>query len=72
MKKRYVLLILLLFVAAVVFWAYTKKNEPPRVSFAKVKRETLVSTLITNGKVEPLMQAVSAYLDKRLKVERRE
>jgi HlyD family secretion protein len=57
LKKRHVLLILLLFLAAVVFWAYTKKNEPPRVSFAKVKRETLVSTLITNGKVEPLTYA---------------
>ena len=57
MKKRHVLLILLLFLAAVVFWAYTKKNEPPRVSFAKVKRETLISTLITNGKVEPLTYA---------------
>ena len=57
MKKRHFLLILLLFLAAVVFWAYTKKNEPPRVSFAKVKRETLVSTLITNGKVEPLTYA---------------
>ena len=57
LKKRYVLLIVLLFLAAVVFWAYTKKNEPPRVSFAKVKRETLVSTLITNGKVEPLTYA---------------
>jgi HlyD family secretion protein len=57
LKKRHFLLILLLFLAAVVFWAYTKKNEPPRVSFAKVKRETLVSTLITNGKVEPLTYA---------------
>jgi HlyD family secretion protein len=57
LKKRHVLLILLVFLAAVVFWAYTKKNEPPRVSFAKVKRETLVSTLITNGKVEPLTYA---------------
>src|SRR5712664_2280413 len=54
LKKRHVLL---LFLAAAVFWAYTKKNEPPRVSFAKVKRETLVSTLITNGKVEPLTYA---------------
>ena len=57
MKKRHVLLILLLVAAAAVFWAYTKKNEPPKVSFAKVKRETLVSTLITNGKVEPLTYA---------------
>src|SRR5260370_584855 len=57
LKKRHFLLILLLFVAAVVFWAYRKKNEPPKVSFAKVKREPLVSTLITNGKVEPLTHA---------------
>lgn len=57
LKKRHVLLLLLVFLAAVVFWAYTKKNEPPRVSFAKVKREALVSTLITNGKVEPLTYA---------------
>ncbi len=57
MKKRHFLLILLLFLAAIVFWAYTKKNQPPRVPFTKVKRETLVSTLITNGKVEPLTYA---------------
>ncbi len=57
MKKRHFLLVVLLLAAAVVFWAYTKKNEPPKVSFAKVKRETLVSTLITNGKVEPLTYA---------------
>ena len=62
MKKRHFLLTLLLFLAAVVFWAYAKKNEPPRVSFAKVKRETLVSTLITNGKVEPV-KFVSVRVD---------
>jgi len=54
LKKRHFLLILLFLAAAAVFWAYIKRNEPPKVSFAKVKRETLVSTLITNGKVEPL------------------
>ena len=57
MKKRHVLLILLLLLAAAVFWAYARKNEPPKVPFARVKRETLVSTLITNGKVEPLKYA---------------
>ncbi|HXI39460.1 MAG TPA: efflux RND transporter periplasmic adaptor subunit [Bryobacteraceae bacterium] len=57
MKKRHFLLVVLLLAGAVVFWAYTKKNEPPKVSFAKVKRERLVSTLITNGKVEPLTYA---------------
>jgi len=57
LKKRHVLLILLLLLAAAVFWAYARKNEPPKVPFARVKRETLVSTLITNGKVEPLKYA---------------
>jgi len=44
--------------AALGFWAYTKKNEPPEAPFAKVRRETLVSNLITNGKVEPLRFAL--------------
>jgi HlyD family secretion protein len=43
--------------AAVVFWAYTRKNDPPNLPFARVKRDTLVSTLPTNGKVEPLQFA---------------
>jgi HlyD family secretion protein len=57
LKKRHVLLLLLLLLAAILVWAYTKKNEPRTVPFAKVKRETLVSTLPTNGKVEPLQFA---------------
>jgi len=31
-----------------------KKAAPPTVSFAKATRETLVSSLNTNGKVEPI------------------
>jgi len=46
---------------AVVAWGILRKNEPPKVGFAKVKRQTLVSTLPTNGKVEPFeWQAVRA------------
>jgi HlyD family secretion protein len=38
-----------------------RKGDPPKVNFARVKRQTLVSTLPTNGKVEPsLWQAVRA------------
>jgi HlyD family secretion protein len=38
-----------------------RKGDPPKVTFARVKRQTLVSTLPTNGKVEPsVWQAVRA------------
>jgi HlyD family secretion protein len=55
------LLLLLAVVVAVVAWGILRKNEPPKIGFAKVKRQTLVSTLPTNGKVEPFeWQAVRA------------
>jgi HlyD family secretion protein len=45
--------------AALGWWAYHRNNDSPQVPFAKVVRETLVSTLPTNGKVEPIVwQAV--------------
>lgn len=52
MKK----LLWLLPVALAVFgwWAYHRNGDAPQVPFAKVVRETLVSTLPTNGKVEPI------------------
>jgi HlyD family secretion protein len=52
LKKLWLLLPILL--AALGWWAYRRKNDPPQVPFAKVIRETLVSTLPTNGKVEPI------------------
>ena len=58
MKRRYIVMLVLVPLAALGFWAYTKKNEPPEAPFAKVRRETLVSNLITNGKVEPLRFAL--------------
>jgi len=55
------LLLLLLVVAAVIGWGVFRKNAPPQVNFTRVKRETLVSTLPTNGKAEPFIwQAVRA------------
>ena len=39
---------------ALAWWAYHRNNDAPQVPFAKVIRETLVSTLPTNGKVEPI------------------
>ena len=52
MKKLWLLLPILL--VALGWWAYRRKNDPPQVPFTKVIRETLVSTLPTNGKVEPI------------------
>jgi HlyD family secretion protein len=48
------LLLLLLAAAAAIAWGVLHKNAPPTIPIARVKRQTLVSTLPTNGKVEPL------------------
>ena len=68
MKK--LLLVLLLIAAGVIGWGILRKNTPPAVTFARVKRETLVSTLPTNGKVEPFqwqeVRAESAGLVSRV------
>jgi HlyD family secretion protein len=59
--KKVLVLLLLAGVAAVIVWGVLRKGDPPKVSFARVKRQTLVSTLPTNGKVEPsVWQAVRA------------
>lgn len=47
------LLALLLLGGAVAVWLVQTKADPPAVPFAKATRETLISTLPTNGKVEP-------------------
>ena len=45
-------------------WAIRKRHTPPAVPFTLVQHETLVSTLPTNGKVEPFeWQAVHAQAE---------
>jgi len=51
LKKLAVLLLAV--AAAVIVWGILRKSRPPAVGFARVQRQTLVSTLPTNGKVEP-------------------
>jgi HlyD family secretion protein len=53
-RGRSWLAILVVGAGAVTAWAVFKKTTPPEVGFAKVTRETMVSTLPTNGKVEPI------------------
>jgi HlyD family secretion protein len=50
LKKLFYLLVPL---AGVVAWGIWHRNDPPSVRFAKVRRETLISSLPTNGKAEP-------------------
>lgn len=58
--KKWVLALLVV-AAAVIGWGILRKNSPPKISFTRVKRITLVSTLPTNGKVEPFeWQAIRA------------
>jgi HlyD family secretion protein len=47
------LLLLLLAAAGAIAWGVLRKGAPPKVPFARARRQTLVSTLPTNGKVEP-------------------
>jgi HlyD family secretion protein len=59
--KKLVLLVLFAALAAAIVLGVLRKSDPPRVTFARVKRQTLVSTLPTNGKAEPVeWQAVRA------------
>ena len=51
--KKLVWLLLLIGVAAVIVWGILRKGEPPKVNFARARRQTLISTLPTNGKAEP-------------------
>ena len=71
--KKLLLLLLLVGVAAVVIWGVLRKSEPPKVGFARAKRQTLVSTLPTNGKVEPFawrpVRAETAGVVNRVAVE---
>jgi HlyD family secretion protein len=57
LKPRNVVLLFVVLFAALGFWLYSRKNGPRVVPFTRVKRETLISALPTNGKVEPLQFA---------------
>ena len=52
MKK--LLIVVSVLVLGLAWWLVRQKNAPPEIPFAKVTRGTLVSALVTNGRVEPL------------------
>jgi HlyD family secretion protein len=51
MKKLWLLLIPVIVLMA---FAALRRSAPPEIPFTRVTRETIVSTLTTNGKVEPI------------------
>ena len=51
--KRALLFLVLAAIAGTLIWLATRRSAPPQVPFEKVRRETLVSMLNTNGRVEP-------------------
>lgn len=52
MKKLLFLLLALL--AGAIVWGVMRRNAPPSVKFVHAKRQTLIGTLPTNGKAEPI------------------
>ncbi len=56
-RRRTLALILLVLVVVVVSWGVARRAQPPQVPFVKVVRDTITSTLTTNGKVEPIQWA---------------
>ena len=60
MELRYWVTLVVLAAAGVTAWRIDKwKSQPPEVPFARVARETIVSAVPTNGKVEPVESAIA-------------
>jgi HlyD family secretion protein len=53
-RVRSGLTLVLIVVVATAVWIFSRRTAPPEVEFIKVARETIVSSLGTNGKVEPI------------------
>ncbi len=51
--KKLLLFLLLTLAACALVVGILRKDPPPEVRFTQVKRQTVVSTVPTNGKVEP-------------------
>jgi HlyD family secretion protein len=54
---RKTVIVLVIVAAGLIIWSFARKSEAPQVRFLKVTRQTLTSTLETNGKVEPVVWA---------------
>lgn len=53
-RTRVVVSFLAVAVAGLFLWGFTRKTTPPEIPFTKAARATIVSSLSTNGKIEPI------------------
>lgn len=60
-RPRNILWLLLVLAGVVggVWWLVNWRNQPPEIPFAKVVRESIVSSVSTNGQVEPIEWATA-------------
>jgi HlyD family secretion protein len=74
--RRALLAFIAVLCAIILYFLIVRRTTPPEAPFAKVTRETVVSTLTTNGKVEPIRwasaRALIAGLVDRIYVQRGE
>lgn len=54
MRGKYAIILTALLAGALLVWGFTRKQAPVEAPFAKAARETIISSLTTNGKVEPV------------------
>ena len=60
MKPRAILAVVAVAAVAGLVWALVNwRNQPPEIPFTKVVRESIVSSVPTNGKVEPIDSATA-------------
>jgi HlyD family secretion protein len=52
--KKLLLTLIIVALVVVAGWIYRRETAAPEVPFTKVRRETLISTVETNGKVQPI------------------
>jgi HlyD family secretion protein len=55
--RRLSLIVIAVLCATILYFLIARRATPPEVPFTRVTRETVVSTLNTNGKVEPIQWA---------------
>ncbi len=54
-RRTIVLIFCIIILGMLVTWGVSRKATPPQVPVAKAARERIVSTISTNGKVEPIV-----------------